>query len=447
LFRKPPSVNLRKMVLGVIVFSCFWNKELKAQVQVEATVNGLPEARLFEVDQDLNYTNTAADTLQVLYLNDWNNAFASRDSPLARQFGLEYKRRFHFSNSEERGFTKLVALTNERGDAIPWERPEGIPDNIKINLEKPLIPGDSLSIKLNYVLRIPEDQFTGFGVDENGNFDFRNWLILPAVYQNVWQNYSHKNLNDSYYPLTNLRVTLNIPEQYHLLSEFDQSLVEQKEYRKTFVLQGERTTNFEIALYRDISFYRMDAGRLEIISNLGDEGLPDTVKTQIAQKIVAYLGDNLGEYPHRKILITDAAYRKNPIYGLNQLPSFVRPFSSAFQYELKLAKTMIHQYIASSIQIQPRRESWFREGLEIYLLMKYVDTYYPKMKLIGKLSKAVGIRWSQHYNSLKMTMNATFRYGAFCLASAKSTHAMRKWGCVSYASMCTRCMPPTILHV
>lgn len=406
-------MNIKKIVFCLLVINGFWDIGLRAQVDLKASVNFLAAERLLEVHQELEYTNSSSDTLQSLYLNDWNNAFATRDSPLARQFGLEYKRRFHFSQFAERGYTKVIALTGQADYPLDWQRPEGAPDNIKIRLDMPLLPGETMALKMNYVIRIPEDKFTGFGADEEGNYDLRHWLILPAVYQKGWQNYSHKGLNDDYYPFTDVELTLTVPESFQLSSEFRQKLVKRENYRKTIELTGRHKTDFEIALFHDDSFYEVDTPHLRLLSNLEDEGLPEEMKTEITQRISTYLKEYLGEYPDRKIFITNAAYKKNPIYGLNQLPSFIRPFSGPFQYELKLVKSLIHRYLTSSLQVQPREESWFLEGMEIYLLMKYIDQYYPDMKLIGKLSETFGIRWTHladlpfndKYSFLFMNMN------------------------------------------
>jgi hypothetical protein len=40
------------------------------------------------------------------------------------------------------------------------------------------------------------------------------------------------------------------------------------------------------------------------------------------------------EYPFEKIVVSQIDYERNPFYGLNQLPSFISPFSDEF-YEIK----------------------------------------------------------------------------------------------------------------
>ena len=85
-------------------------------------------------------------------------------------------------------------------------------------------------------------------------------------------------------------------------------------------------------------------------------------------------------------------YKKDPLYGLNQLPDFIRPFPDNFQYELKLLKTALNNYLENTLLINPRKDYWLRDGIQIYFLMKYVETHYPDTKLLGTLANFWGIR-------------------------------------------------------
>ena len=43
--------------------------------------------------------------------------------------------------------------------------------------------------------------------------------------------------------------------------------------------------------------------------------------------------------------------------------------------------------------LDPQKEKWVTDAIMISLMIDYVDTYYPKMKLVGSLSNIIGIRW------------------------------------------------------
>ena len=132
--------------------------------------------------------------------------------------------------------------------------------------------------------------------------------------------------------------------------------------------------------------------RFVILSDIFEKGIDNNSKAIITDRITKFLSDNLGTYPHEKLLVTQIDYNKNPLYGLNQLPSFLRPFKSDFQYELKVLKTALNKYLYNISLVNPRKEHWLNDGLTIYFLMKYVEEFYPDSKLLGTLARIWGVR-------------------------------------------------------
>ena len=51
------------------------------------------------------------------------------------------------------------------------------------------------------------------------------------------------------------------------------------------------------------------------------------------------------------MLIDRATQSKNPIYGLNQLPQFIRPFPDVFEWDLTMLKAMSKKYIENTIYL------------------------------------------------------------------------------------------------
>ncbi|MBV1922698.1 MAG: metalloprotease, partial [Flavobacteriaceae bacterium] len=125
-----------------------------------------------------------------------------------------------------------------------------------------------------------------------------------------------------------------------------------------------------------------------------------TISALSIDRIVHFLDEKLGPYPHDKMMITKTAYKKNPVYGLNQLPSFISPFPDGFEYNMEQLKTISRTYIENTLAVNPREDHWLIGALQIYIMMEYVDRYYPKMKIIGNLSELWVIRWS-HISKLE----------------------------------------------
>ena len=116
-------------------------------------------------------------------------------------------------------------------------------------------------------------------------------------------------------------------------------------------------------------------------------------------------------------MVTQIDAKKDPVYGLSQLPEFIRPFPKNFQFELQLLKNTLSNYLDNTLLINPRYEQWLKDGIQIYYFMKYIEEYYPDMKLLGTLADIWGIRsfhaadlyFNDQYNITYMHMARTNR--------------------------------------
>ena len=55
------------------------------------------EKKTLQIQQELTYFNESNDTLTTIVLNDWNNAFSNKNTPLAKRFSDEFYRGFHLA--------------------------------------------------------------------------------------------------------------------------------------------------------------------------------------------------------------------------------------------------------------------------------------------------------------------------------------------------------------
>lgn len=358
------------------------------------------ESKTIQVQQKIIYHNTSDDVLNVIYLNDWNNAYSTKKTPLAKRFEEEFSLKVHLAKSEQRGYTTITALKNDSGNDLKFNSLKDHPDIIKVELDTPLPPNANYELHLNYNLVLPDDTFTGYGISENKEFNLKYWYLTPAVYNGQWQLYSNKNLDDLYTPKANLSFEITFPLGYTFISELNTMDIQQTQKDQTIKLYGENRVNTTFVLVKFSEFKFVQTDDFSIVSDIESKNITAQEKALITDKITRYITQNLGEYPHEKLLITKSDYKKDPLYGLNQLPDFIRPFPDSFQYELKLLKTALKNYLDNTLLINSRKDYWLKEGIQIYYLMKYIEAYYPETKMIGTLSKIWGLR-SFHAADLK----------------------------------------------
>lgn len=382
---------------------------LSAQNVINVDARLVDSTRTFKIDQSIKFINTDNKELLSIYLNDWNNAFSSKTSALAKRFAEDYARRFHFAKEEERGNTTINSVKDSRGSDLQWDRPGNVVDLVRIVLEEPLAPGDSITLNLNYDLRVPDDKFTRYGRDGNGNYKLRYWYMVPAPLDNGWKLYSHQDLGLQYVNPYKVKISLDVPTEFYAASGLNLLRTQTRQGFKSIQFEGDDRVDSKMYLTKSYIFESIEANSTQVITNIEDEDIQFDIKHTILERVLEFLNERLGEYPHENIFVTQEDYLNNPIYGLNQLPGFIRPFPDGFQYDIKLFKTITSNYLQNTIFTDPRKEKWVTDAIMVSLMMDYVDTYYPKMKLIGNLSKIIGVRWF-HLADLEFNDQYQFLY-------------------------------------
>jgi hypothetical protein len=380
--------------LYIFVFIIFFCVAAIAQNKIDIIATVDVETKTISISQTLVYQNVSKDTLSEIYLNDWNNSYSTKSTPLAKRFEEEFSTKFHLAKNEERGYTIVTSIKDKANQSLKYSSLKDHPDVIKVVLKDPLLPGDSYHLDLNYLLVIPDATFTDYGVTKNKDFELKYWYITPTVYDGQWNYYSNKNLNDLFVPKADISLSITHPLNYRATSELDVIAMnpDSKSRTQTTVLYGTDRTDTYLSLNRLPRYGYTQTDDLILISNINEKGLAGTDKAILTDKITQYLNKNLGKYPHKQLLVSNIEYNKNPLYGLNQLPDFLSPFPDEFQYELKLLKTALKKYIDNILLLNPRKEYWLSEGLQIYFMIKYVEENYPDMKLLGNLANIWGVK-------------------------------------------------------
>lgn len=343
------------------------------------------------IHQEFRYTNNSKDTLEELYFNDWANAYASKNSALAKRFAEEYKKSLHLAKPKERGHTNLISVVDNNHNGLEWERTKG-KDIVKFSLNTPVGPNETITLFITYKVQLPPNKFTAYGYDNQGGYYLKDWYMTPAAYTGNWQLYSNKNLEDLQTDITNTKINFTFPHNLYLTSNLDKTKEVVIDYKKTAILQGYSRKSGEIFLSTEKKFTTHITPDLTIETDFSAPKYEEILQGISINKVAHFIKENLGEFPHKKVLVSELDYQKNPLYGINQLPSFIVPYSENFNYELKFLKTTLYTILNESIYVNPRKEKWVTDAIVNYLMITYVNKNYPNQKLLGKLSKIWGIR-------------------------------------------------------
>lgn len=379
----------------------------KMNVKVEV------DKKLLYIKHTLIYNNTSNDTLKHVVLNDWNNAFSSKSSALAKRFSDEFSRTFHLAKDEDRGNTTIKSVVDANFNSMSWERPKDKIDLIKITLNSPIYPCSKDSIQLLYIVKVPNAKFTKFGFDSNGNIALKHWFLNPSKYENKqFVQQSNENLDDIPNAFSNFEIELEIPENYSLSSNLAANASESKAASKHYFLTGNNKNEVTIYLQPTNTFVSYKNEIIEVSCGLEFSKVNAIQKAVLVDKVTRFTASKLGESLTTKIQVSQEDYQRQPFYGLNQLPGFLSPFPDEFMFELKFLKTYLNNYLKENLQLNPRKEAWIYDGIQVFLMMQYIDENYPEMTMTGNLSSFkilksyhfINLPFNQQYNYLYMLM-------------------------------------------
>ena len=166
-----------------IYFLLPYSSLLLAQTQsdynsVDATITIHQDRKLVDISQTNEWKNHSPDALSELYFYDWNNAYSSKTSKLAEEFISDFKKSFHLSSKERKGYTFINSIIVENDTVLPVYTDADI---FKIRLPKPLKSGETIKIDFNYKLKLPDSKFTNYGYSSN-RIQLSNFLLLNCDY-------------------------------------------------------------------------------------------------------------------------------------------------------------------------------------------------------------------------------------------------------------------------
>ena len=366
------------------------------------------DKKVLTVTQELTFFNQTNDTLTNIVLNDWINGYTSKNTPLAARFSDEFERSFHLAKEKERGRTSDISIIDENKTLLTWERDKNYPDVIQIRLREKLLPNQKAGFTLTYFVKIPSDRFTKYGYGENGKMYLKNCFLVPARYDNKsFIKYDNLNLDDCANALSDYEIAISIPQNSDLFSDLSEVQKETSNSKTNYRLTGKNRLDFNLFVDKKKDFEVYKNNEIEVVSDLKDNRLNDIQRAIVIDKIVNYVSENLGKYPHEKIAISQVDYDRNPFYGLNQLPLFISPFPDEFLFEIKFLKTYLNNYLHNTLQLDPRKDNWIYDGIQVYIMMKYIEEYHPDSKMMGSVAK---LKLLKGYNLVSLNFNGQYSY-------------------------------------
>ena len=302
---------------------------------------------------------------------------------MAKRAVEEYDRKIHISNKKKLG-SSAIASISASGDELAWERLINQQDIIRIILKRPLGVSKRISLNINYLIKLPDAKFTGYGRD-NDQINLRYWnLSLSPFFNQEWHNYSNLNINDYSIQLANYDVRFTSNRRLNIFSNLNNIDLKNENYFHFLGIQKKEAEFVITAEDRFETFIINDQKSIVTDFFLRFEDKQKVQKT--LEKIDSFILSLTGKEQDRKTLVPLRTYTNNPFYGLNDLPKILSPFEKGFLSEISFLKTYLHYYLNQNITVNLREKHWLIGGLQTYFIIKYIEKFYPDKKYLGRIA-------------------------------------------------------------
>ena len=373
--------------LNVFLFFSLFNSrsQVNMNYKIEANLN-LKEETIV-VSQKIKYKNIRTNKSNELYLYDWSNSYKNTETPLSNRLAEEYNRSFYLSSKNKRGFTKIYNISKENIDLV-WVREKKNPDIIKVFLPEYNSINEENEITLNYSIKLPDQKFTGYGIKNNTSINLRYWFISMAPFiNNKWIINSNLDIDDNSSLPSNFIIKWEFPNNLNLTSNLDEVSSEntKKRFTKNFIGLNQVRAQYIFNDENEFKSNKLKNGKV-LITDLNHKFIDSNQLILSQKKIDSFVSSLIKPFPHNKILVLKKDYDKNPFYGLNQLPKFLNVYSDKFYYEIRFLKAYLNNYLNELLIINKRKNHWVINGINTYIMIKYVETFYPNEKLLGEIA-------------------------------------------------------------
>ena len=212
-----PMKNLLIIFLTVNVIIAQEKTYFQQYVEYEIDVTLDDQNHTINAYEKLLYKNNSPDKLSFIWFHIWPNAYKNDSTAFAKQAGPES--RFARSDSLSRGFIDSLDFT-VNGEKIDWEyHPEWI-DVVKLNLNAPLNPGESIRIETPFFVKMPK-VFSRLG-HTGKHYEVTQWYPKPAVYDHKgWHPMPYLNQGEFYSEFGTFDVKITLPNDYRIMATGD----------------------------------------------------------------------------------------------------------------------------------------------------------------------------------------------------------------------------------
>lgn len=344
-----------------------------------------------------------------MYFHAWANAYSGKLTPLNFTKLEDRKGALHFSQKEERGGLADLKLTDSNGNLLDFQIKER--EFVRVQLPQVWKSNQEITIHATYRIKVPLDVFTRYGRSKEGDYLLKYFFLTPAIQTEAgeFRLQHYKDFEELSAPPMDYKVSWEVPQGIFIFSDLEGEnqfwsgknrehfrfylTPNSKKFEKKYVLNP----SFEV----DFGFEMDSIQRVKI-----DSLLPSQLQ---------FLHQHLGNLPEPKLFLSAKTKKEQDFFGVDDLDAWImtiKLFTEVEKQALKLFQILSYEYIDRLFITYKNEDHWLKNGLQFYLMMKYVDQNFPDLKLLGHVPeefKILGMKPLKFFHASKVKMNDRYK--------------------------------------
>ena len=382
------------MITALLFYLVAWQQRVNYNIFAELNA-GDHTLTAFE---NLAYYNNSPAILETLYFHLYPNAFQERNTVFAREIKKIGDYKFDRAPKKDRGYIRIDGVqSGER--TVRYEINETI---MRLILDQPLLPGDSLDIRIDFFLKIPKI-FSRFGY-AGRHYEMVQWYPKPCVYDETgWHDDAFHALGEFYGEFGDFEVMIRLPGEFVVCASGVRTDPDDIAFIDQLVRDGKKPP--------DLPVVRTVAFRAENVHDFAWVADPDFLVRRIpgdslniecyhhwksekswrraaeyARDAVRMFSQWYGPYPYPNLSVVEG--RMTAGGGMEYPNLVVIATSDNFLlnfFETAIAHEVGHQWFYGVLGSDEMDETWLDEGLTSYAEARYYEAKYGPDNSLLKL--------------------------------------------------------------
>lgn len=389
----------------------YWQQHLRYDIKAELN----DKEKSISGFETIIYKNNSPSALDFIWFHIWPNAYKNESTALLQQIKNDKERSKKLETFGTGSIDSLrFTVNNKAAKTEPHSNPQYI-DIIKLVLDKPLQPGDSVTIATPFKVMLPPYfSRSGYADDE---FMACQWYPKPAVFdKNGWHEFPYLDMGEFYSEYADYAVSLTLPSLYvvgatgNLLNKEELQAYKTIGTKNTADRKGKpvlyqplgknekKTLNYYAEEVPDFAWFAKKDFVIQYDTvQLSGEKVIDAFsyyhnkKETIWNNSIDYIKDGVraydnwvGQYEYPVVQVVEGP-ANNSSGGMEypMITLITSPDAKIETLDGVIAHEIGHNWFMSMLGSNERMHTWMDEGLNSYIQFRYEAEKYRANSIFG----------------------------------------------------------------